>query len=211
MNLMSAPVEPADLVDLKLMPAWVKEPVATKHYDRYTAEEETSEPRSRDRDGKRKDRRFPSREARADRLHARSQADSRHAGGKPKTRGDRRRRFDRAKNRPSPDRDARVGPKLPEISVRFLPRESVIENVITQIKSASVAYSLFALARLFLEKPGRYEVCLTAKAEAPVYQLGDGFVSIDREFLDRNAFRFAQRDFYQIGVVESDPIKGNFS
>ena len=34
---------------------------------------------------------------------------------------------------------------------------------------------------------------------------------MDREFLERNAFRFAQRDFYQVNVVESDPIKGSFS
>jgi len=34
---------------------------------------------------------------------------------------------------------------------------------------------------------------------------------VDREFLERNAFRFAQRDFYQVNVVESDPIKGSFS
>jgi hypothetical protein len=129
----------------------------------------------------------------------------------PKSRGDTRRHFDRAKNRRSPDRDAHHAPKLPAINTRFLPRQSVFENVITQIKSGSFAYSLFALARLFLEKPGRYEVCLTAKAEGPVYQLGDGVVSVDREFLDRNAFRFAQYDFYQIDVVENDPIKGNFS
>jgi hypothetical protein len=36
-------------------------------------------------------------------------------------------------------------------------------------------------------------------------------MSADREFLERNAFRFAHRDFYQIDVVETDPIKGNFS
>src|SRR5437867_7008459 len=36
-------------------------------------------------------------------------------------------------------------------------------------------------------------------------------VSVDREFLERNSFRFAQRDFYQMDVVETDPIKGNFS
>src|SRR5262245_50006245 len=212
MNLMSAPpAEPADLLDLKLMPAWVKEPGATKHYDRYTAEEQPSEPRSRDRHGRRKDRRLRSRERRADRPDARSKADGRHHGRMPKTRGDEHRRFDRGKNRGSPERDAHAAPKLPDISTRFLPRQSVFENVVTQIKSGSVAYSLFALARLFLEKPGRYEVCLTAKAEAPLYQIGDGVVSVDREFLDRNAFRFAQRDFYQIDVVESDPIKGNFS
>src|SRR5438034_2749190 len=68
------------------------------------------------------------------------------------------------------------------------------------------------MARLFLEKPVSYEVYLTAKTESPLYQLGDnGAVSVDREFLERNAFRFAQRDFYQVDVVETDPVKGNFS
>jgi hypothetical protein len=36
-------------------------------------------------------------------------------------------------------------------------------------------------------------------------------VSADREFLERNAFRFAHPDFYKIDVSETDPIKGNFS
>jgi hypothetical protein len=129
-----------------------------------------------------------------------------------KREGVRRRDSDRANNRRSPDRVAQAPPKPFEGTVRFLPRQSVFENVVAQIKSGSVAYSLFVLARLFMEKPGRYEVRLTAKAEAPLYQLGEnGGISVDREFLDRNAFRFAQRDFYQVNVVESDPIKGNFS
>src|SRR6266550_858087 len=211
MNLMSAPVEPADLVDLKLVPAWVKEPGTTKQYDHYATDEQPFESRSRNHQGKRKDPRFLSREARPDRLHARSQSDSRRHGVMQKSRGDGRRRSDRAKSRRSPDRVAEGETKLPEISIRFLPRQSIFESVVAQIKSTSVAYSLFTLARLFLEKPGRYEVCLRATGEAPIYQLGDGVVSIDREFLDRNAFRFAQHDFYQIDVAETEPIKGNFS
>jgi len=211
MNLMSAPVEPADLVDLKLVPAWVKEPGATKQYDHYATDEQPFESRSRNHQGKRKDPRFLSREARPDRLHARSQSDSRRHGVMQKSRGDGRRRSDRAKSRRSPDRVAEGETKLPEISIRFLPRQSIFESVVAQIKSTSVAYSLFTLARLFLEKPGRYEVCLRVTGEAPIYQLGDGVVSIDREFLDRNAFRFAQHNFYQIDVAETEPIKGNFS
>src|SRR4029450_1467602 len=112
MNLMSAPpVEPADLLDLKLLPAWVKEPGATKHYDHYTAEEQTSELRSSDRHRKRKDRRSRSREPRADRLHARSKSDNRHRSRMPESRGDERRHFGRAKNRRSPHRDAPAAPK----------------------------------------------------------------------------------------------------
>ena len=210
---MSAPpVEPADLLDLKFLPAWVKEPGATNHYDHYTAEEAPTELRSRDRVGRHKDRSFPSRERRGQTQRPGSKPDRRHRGRTAKPEDTRHRDSDRGKNRRSSDRVAQTPPKPFEGTIRFLPRQNVFENVVAQIKSGSVAYSLFVLARLFLEKAGRYEVRLTAKAEAPLFQLGeDGGVSVDREFLERNAFRFAQRDFYQVNVVETDPIKGNFS
>src|SRR5262249_60607691 len=48
--------------------------------------------------------------------------------------------------------------------------------------------------------------------ESSLYQLGDnGALSVSREFLERNAFRFAQSDFYKVDTTESEPIKGNFS
>ena len=96
--------------------------------------------------------------------------------------------------------------------MKFLPRVSAFENVVAQIKSGSVAYSLFALARLFLEKAPRHDVQLTAPPESPLFQLGEnGAVSVDRQFLERNAFRFAQNDFYKIDITETEPIKGNFT
>src|SRR6267154_3500217 len=213
MNVMSAPpVESVDLLDLKFLPAWVKEPDATNHYDHYTGVEAPTELRGRDRGGRNKDRAFRSGERRGQTRYAGSKPDRPHRSRTPKAEGTKRRDSDRAKNRRSSERVAQAPPKPFEGTIRFLPRQNVFENVVAQIKSGSVAYSLFVLARLFLEKPGRYEVRLTAKAEAPLFQLGeDGGVSVDREFLERNAFRFAQRDFYQVNVVESDPIKGNFS
>src|SRR4029077_8806018 len=58
----------------------------------------------------------------------------------------------------------------------------------------------------------RYSVRLTADAESPLFQLGEGgAVSLDRQFLERNAFRLTQSSFYQIEVTQSDPIKGNFT
>src|SRR6266542_6996892 len=102
--------------------------------------------------------------------------------------------------------------RMPPVTIRFLPYSPAFENVVAQIKSGSVAYSLFALARLFLEKPVGYEVCLAVKAESSLFQLGEnGTVSADREFLEQNAFRFVHRDFYKIDISETDPIKGNFS
>ena len=89
---------------------------------------------------------------------------------------------------------------------------SAFQNVVAQIKSGSVAYSVFALARLFLEKATRHDVQLTAPPESPLFQLGEnGAVSVDRQFLERNAFRFAQPDFYKIDITETEPIKGNFT
>jgi len=96
--------------------------------------------------------------------------------------------------------------------VKFLPRAAALENVVEQIKSSSVAYSLFALARLFLEKATRHDVKLTAPTGSPLFQLGEsGAVSTDRQFLERTAFRSSQDDFYKVDVTETEPIKGNFT
>src|SRR3989440_1337282 len=185
-TMSSWPVEPVDLLDLKLLPAWVKEPAEERIYE-YAGGEEDSR-RSRPSNRSRRDRAPRSRESKNGR--------DRRARGRHH--GDRRKVF-RA-----------VAP--PDITVRFLPHSPAFDNVVAQIKSGSVAYSLFALARLFLEKPERYDVRLTAKAESPVYQVGEnGAMSLDRDFLERNAFRFAREDFYKIDITQSDPIKGNFS
>src|SRR6266571_851161 len=200
-----SPIEPVDLLDLKLLPAWVKEPTEERKYDYVESEEGRGRDRRHPR-GKRLtfkvDKRDLSRQGRggrdrgARRIHDRHEQD-RDRGPRP---------VSRAKDQHKPSVVS------PEITVRFLPRSPAFDNVVAQIKSGSVAYSLFALARLFLEKPERYDVRLTAKAESPVYQLGEnGAMSLDRDFLERNAFRFAREDFYKIEITQSDPIKGNFS
>src|SRR5438034_5410786 len=185
-TMSSLPIEPVDLLDLKLLPAWVKEPAEERIYEYAGGEDEGR--RSRPPNRSRRDRASRSRDSKNGR--------DRRARGQ--NRGDRRKVFRAI--------------ALPDITVRFLPHSPAFDNVVTQIKSASVAYSIFALARLFLEKPERYDVRLTAKAESPVYRLGEnGAMSLDRDFLERNAFRFAREDFYKIDIKQSDPIKGNFS
>ena len=192
----SSVVEPVDLLELKLLPAWVKEADEATNYACYTGEKQRRELRNR-RDGKGK--RSPSktigkqtpkmvvRDRRARRLRDRSQAQRKQAWHYP-------------------------GAANPPIDIRFLPYPPALENVIAQIKAGSVAYSLFALAGLFLQKPQRYEVRLTAKSESPLFQLGEnGAFSLDRDFLERNAFRFAYENFYKTDITQSEPIKGNFS
>jgi hypothetical protein len=203
-----ASVELDELVDLKMLPAWVNEPAPTERYAQHQGEDHADR-RSRDR--RPRDKRGP------DRKRPRPSFDrptSKEKVGGPPRRHDRRppraqdRRPQSAQDRHRPA----VERPLPPIAVKFLPRVSAFENVFAQIKSGSVAYSLFALARLFLEKATRHDVQLTAPPESPLFQLGEnGAVSIDRQFLERNAFRFAQNDFYKIDITETEPIKGNFT
>src|SRR5580765_158177 len=195
METMSSPAaDTADLLDLKFLPAWVKEPVEERKYD-YV---ESEDARGRDR------------------RHPRAKRATFKTGKKGLFRQEKVRRETLRERGRRPVSRAEDQRKLaavpPEITVRFLPYSPAFDSVVAQIKSTSVAYSLFALARLFLEKPERYQVRLIAKAESPLYRLGEnGAVSLDRDFLDRDAFRFAQEDFYRIEITQSEPIKGNFS
>ncbi|PYL08615.1 MAG: hypothetical protein DME34_04295, partial [Verrucomicrobia bacterium] len=171
-----------DLADLKMLPAWVKEPPPQAYREFEGETEERPERRRRERP----------------------------------PRHDRRRRDRHDTQRPPPPRQrqerVRPPPRPLEIEIRFLPQPRVFEAVAAQIKGETLAYSLFSLARLFLQKPERYDVRLTAKPESPLYQLGEnGAIAADRQFLANNAFRFAQNDFYRIDVTQSEPIKGNFT
>jgi hypothetical protein len=98
------------------------------------------------------------------------------------------------------------------VTVRFLPQQRAFDSVVAQIKSGPVAYSVFALARLFLEKPERYDVRLTAAEGAQLFQLGEnGAVASDRSLLESSAFASARDDFYTVEVTQNEPLKGNFT
>jgi hypothetical protein len=211
----SSTVEPADLLDLKLLPAWVKEPVEAKRYGDAPSDYDPERP-ARHRRG------TPRRMGRRSTfISDKSPAAGRRPVRKGSERQQRRGRFEpdrdsrrggRVEDRPRGDEHRPVTPTPLQITIRFLPHSPAFENVVAQIKFGSVAYSLYALARLFLERPERYEVQFAAKGESPFYRLGDkGALSLSREFLERNAFRFAQSDFYRTDITESEPIKGNFS
>lgn len=185
-RMASPTTPPPDLLDLKLLPAWVKEPAQPNAYADFAGEEERPE-RRQDRHG-----RPPPRG--------------------PRSRGpkDRHERKPRVPQR----RDHRPAPVAapPAVSVRFLPYPPALENVVAQIKSGSVAYSIFALARLFLEKPERYNVRLNTTDDSVMHQVGEtGAVAVDKTILENGAFADAKEDFYDIEVTQSEPIKGNFT
>ncbi len=190
---MSTPTTPADLLDLKMMPAWVSEPARTNDYADFEGEEQMP---------------FERRSSRPPR-----DRDSRPRGPKSREQRERAPRQDarRADRRP-PERAAREYAPLPQVNVRFLPHPAAFESVIAQIKSAPLTYSVFALARMFLDKPERYDVQLTATADSTLHQLGEnGQVAVDQRTLENGAFASAKDDFYAVEVTQTEPLKGNFS
>ena len=184
----SPDTSPPDLLDLKLLPAWVKEPTQPNAYADFAGEEDRP-PRRQDRHERR-----PPRAAKPRR---------------PKDRHERKPQRDhqrRGDHRPP----APIAP--PPVSVRFLAYPPALENVIAQIKSGSVAYSVFSLARLFLEKPERYVVQLATTDDSVLHQIGEaGAVAADKSILENNAFADAKEDFYKIDITQTEPIKGNFT
>jgi hypothetical protein len=196
-------IDLGELLDLKMLPAWVHEPPQENRYLHIEGDEESP-------------RRRHSFQRRGDERKRRTS----------RTRGSKMSRETTGANRMRPGRDQerhkhgrhkqhRHGPppqKALEVAVRFLPHPHALENVVAQIKMNSVAYSLFDLARLFLAKPERYDVRLTASEASPLARLGeDGVVASDREILERSAFHLAQSDFYKVDITEAEPIKGNFT
>ena len=192
-------VEQADLLDLKLLPAWVKEPAQTRTYPHDRGAEEGHRPGAGQRPQQGRERK-----ARPPRRHRPPQDGFAVADQSHRVR-------DRS-GRPAQDRPKVLQLIASPVAVRFLPRPVVFENVLAQIKESTVAYSLFVLARSFLEKPERYEVRLSAESESSLYRLGESdAVAFDREFLERRAFQLAHENFYKIETTLAEPIKGNFS
>ena len=189
-----------DLFDLKFLPAWVKEGPSENPYANF-AGEENAPPGQRDRRGR-------------DRAGG---GDRRERGPRPpRAKEDRRdpRERDRRPegNRPSePRRPAEPITPAPAVEVRFVPAAHVLESVLTQIKAGHLAYSVFSLGRMFLDKPERYDVRLKAES-ATLFQLGEnGPVAADQRVLENGAFLSEKDNFYRTEVTQSEPIKGNFT
>ncbi len=190
-----------DLFDLKFLPAWVKESPPENRYADFAGEENVP-PGQRDR----------------------RERDRRGGGGDRRDRGPRPPRG-QERGRDSRDRDRRPGggrppearrqeeptAPAPAVDTRFVPVGRVLENVLAQIKAGHLAYSVFSLARMFLDKPERYDVRLKSKG-AELIQMGEnGPVASDRRILENGAFLNQKDHFYRTEVTQSEPIKGNFT
>src|SRR5690349_9217682 len=193
--------EPLDLIDLKFLPAWVKEDWSAPRLAEW---EDDQEPRPR---GGERRRDHPSRRQR----RGEKNRDRRDRGSRDERRMPDRK--DRKRSRDFPARREVPAPSpLPQLDVHFLPQAAAFENVAAQIKSATVAYSVYALARLFLQKPERYHVRVKTKDAHPLFRLGESnAVSTNHAALEDSAFRLMREKFYETKVTLNDPIKGDFS
>lgn len=222
--------DPNSSLDLRLTPDWLKE--SSGPANRYADFEGDNSERRRggyQRPGGRRDdnagrRRGPDdrqRRGAPDRrgpFGARpSQADQRRPGGAPAYGGGQQssERPDRARLASPREESAHVAPPVEPAAVQidFLPEERAFGKIIQQIKSGHIAYPLFGLARMFLERPERHRVRIRSLDNNTVlYQLGDhGPVAMEPATLERIAFSEHKNDFYETEVIEKEPIKGNFT
>jgi hypothetical protein len=201
---MSEDKEAPDLLDLKFLPAWVREAPNENAYADYTGEEELP---GRERAGS--ERRGERRE-RGPRPHRHREKDRR-----PQKRERERERAQEGRA-PAPHHVRAARPEIaaapaPAVTIRFVPDARVLASVLAQIKSSHLAYSVFSLARMFLDKPERYDVRLQSET-AELFQLSEnGPVASDRRVLENSAFLNEKNHFYRTEVTQSEPIKGNFA
>ena len=199
---MSEDQDAPDLLDLKFLPAWLKEGPNKNVYADYMGEEEIPERAHRGRSFERR------RDDRRPRGPKRPRREERPRGRRPRE-GERQ-------PQPLEPQVQEVRPPSPivprvAVKIRFLPDARVMENVLAQIKTGHLAYSVFSLARMFLDKPGCYDVGLTSES-GPLFQLGEkGQASTDRRIIEGAAFQELRDQFYRRETSQTEPIKGNFT
>jgi hypothetical protein len=218
--------DPLPSLDLRLTPDWLKESEPANRYADY----EGDAPQDRQQRGRR-DRRDerPKRSIPPNDRNRREQSDRRPAtnnrpsqspqspqsptqrvaeGGVPKPLRNDRPRFQRREEQP-PRPEVEPAP----VQIDFLPEERAFSKIIQQIKQGHVAYPLFGLARMFLERPERHRIRVRSlDNHTMIYQFGDdGPVAMDSTALERNAFAEKRDEFYETQIVEKEPIKGNYT
>ncbi len=200
--------------DLKFLPDWLKETPAANRYAHH--EGDSGERPRGERSGARDDR-GPQGERRGPRPQREGERRSPRPGGPPRPGGQQRREGPRRDDRREDARAPREprpapAPQPADLKIEFLPEPHAAAGIAKQIKSSGRAYSVFHTAKLFLDRPERHRVRLSsADANVPLFQIDDGPVSFDRAALERGAFHAAKADFYREEIVQSEPIKGNFT
>jgi hypothetical protein len=212
--------DPLPSLDLRLTPDWLKESEPGNRYADYAGDD----PQDRNHRGRR-DRRDdrprrpsppsdrprrvpPDRAPAANNKPAQAPVQRATETGSPKPTRSERPRFQRRE-----EQVVRPDVEPAPVQIDFLPEERAFSKIIQQIKQGHIAYPLFGLARMFLERPERHRIRVRSlDNHTMIYQFGDdGPVAMDATALERNAFTEKREDYYGTQIVEKEPIKGNFT
>lgn len=184
----------SDLLDLRLLPSWLKEESGSAHsYANYEGDDQPSRRDGRDdRRGSRPPQNRSQRDSRGPRRDG-SLPDSRgSSGARPPQAESRRsdsrdRRGESRNQRHFPvaqrggDRPMRQEEDSAPVEIHFLPEALALEKVTEQLQSAPIAYPLFAVAKMFLQRPERHEVHIKPLPGGKLYRLlGTQHLSTDR-------------------------------
>jgi hypothetical protein len=208
--------DPDPSLDLRITPDWLKESEPANRYADYEGSETESRydrPR-RDRREERRPRRPADREKSYPRKPSgpdrpKQIAPQRTDRNQPRTPERAHRPQGRFVRRDEPRPEVEPAP----VQIDFLPEERAFSKIIQQIKSGHVAYPLFGLARMFLERPERHSIRVRSlDNHTMIYQLGDrGAVAMEASALERIAFNETKDTYYETQIIEKEPIKGNFA
>ena len=224
-------------LDLRFLPSWLKDDNSTPNYDNFDGEA----PRRAGRDGEVRRGPGPAQGGgtRNDRGPQRNAGGSRppQTGSRPPE----NRRSDgpqssqnsrgprpsgpQGTNRPD-NRDRRNGPpnrrldqrppqqeeRPAKVSISFLPEQHALVKVTEQLKSAPIAYPLFGVAKMFLQRPERHHVVIQPQPESKLFKLQNtSHLSTERGRLEAIAFQELWKQFFRVEVTEAPEIKGNFA
>jgi hypothetical protein len=210
--------DPIPSLDLRLTPDWLKESEPANRYADYEGDD-SQDRHHRGRRERRDDR--PRRSGPPADRHRHEPTDRRPSTGARSPQAQQR----PVENRSLPPRSERprfqhreeqtVRPEVDAapVQIDFLPEERAFSKIIQQIKQGHVAYPLFGLARMFLERPERHRIRVRSlDNHTMIYQFGDdGPIAMDPAALERNAFSEKRDEYYETQIIEKEPIKGNFS
>jgi hypothetical protein len=218
--------DPLPSLDLRLTPDWLKESEPGNRYADYVGDD-AQDRHHRGRRDRRDDRpRRPSppndrpRRGSSDRGPAANNrspqppaSPAATAPGSSETANQKPFRSDRSRFQRREEPALRPEAEPAPVQIDFLPEERAFSKIIQQIKLGHIAYPLFGLARMFLERPERHRIRVRSlDNHTMIYQLGDdGPVAMDSAALERNAFNEKREEYYGTEIVEKEPIKGNFS
>ena len=205
-------------LDLKFMPAWLKEAPAPNRYADFAGEE----PR-RDRDDRRGPGRGPSRGPRppqGDRDRG-PRRDDKRGGGRPPGPGGRPgkpggfggprdQRDDRGfRDQRPPEPQA---PRAPVVKVEIFPEPAAATGIAKQIKLSARACGVFRVANMFMDRFDRFRVRVTALDPAAVmYRIGEGPLTFVRSAVESGAFKANFDQYYVTEIVQGEPPKGNYT